>query len=81
MGGRVLRRALRRGSKKGLSRRHLEGGNMPFREHDPLEGMGGRGRPHECTTFCDTPFFQGKGQDFDLYGPDLISKVCILGAL
>ena len=31
-GGRVLRR----GSKKGLSRRHLEGGNTPFREYDPV---------------------------------------------
>ena len=36
MGRRVLRRALRRGSKKGLSRRHLEGRNTPFREYDPL---------------------------------------------
>ena len=26
----------RRGSKKGLSRRHLEGRNAAFREHDPL---------------------------------------------
>ena len=32
MGGRVLRR----GSKKGLSRRHLEGRNTPFREYDPV---------------------------------------------
>ena len=31
-----LSRVLRRGSKKGLSRRHLEGRNTPFREHDPL---------------------------------------------
>ena len=30
------RRVLGRGSKKGLSRRHLEGGNTPFREYDPL---------------------------------------------
>ena len=30
-GERVLRRALRRGSKKGLSRRHIEGRNTPFR--------------------------------------------------
>ena len=36
MGGRVLRRALRRGSKKGLSRRQLGGRDMPFRKHDPL---------------------------------------------
>ena len=36
MGRRVLRRVLRRGSKKGLSRRHLEGRNTPFREYDPL---------------------------------------------
>ena len=36
MGRRVLRRVLRRGSKKGLSRRHLEGGSTPFREYDPL---------------------------------------------
>ena len=35
MGRRFLRRVLRRGSKKGLSRRHLEGINMPFREYDP----------------------------------------------
>ena len=27
---------LRRGSKKGLSRRHLEGRNTPFPEYDPL---------------------------------------------
>ena len=33
---RVLRRVLRRESKKGLSRRHLEGGNTPFREYDPV---------------------------------------------
>ena len=26
----------RRGSKKGLSRRHLEGRSTPFREYDPL---------------------------------------------
>ena len=32
----VLRRVLRRGSKKGFSRRHLEGGNTPFQEYDPL---------------------------------------------
>ena len=36
MGRRVLRRVLRRASKKGLSRRHLEGRNTPFREYDPL---------------------------------------------
>ena len=36
MGRRVLRRVLRRGSKKGLSRRHLEGRSAPFREYDPL---------------------------------------------
>ena len=36
MGRRVLRRVLRRGSKKGLSRRHLEGRNTPFREYDPV---------------------------------------------
>ena len=30
------RRVLRRGSKKGLSRRHLGGRNTPFREYDPL---------------------------------------------
>ena len=36
MGEMVLRRVLRRGSKKGHSRRHLEGGNTPFREYDPL---------------------------------------------
>ena len=30
------RRVLRRGSKKGLSRRHLEGRSTPFREYDPL---------------------------------------------
>ena len=35
-GGRVLRRVPRRGSKKGLSRRHLEGGNTPFLEYDPV---------------------------------------------
>ena len=35
-GGRVLRRVLRRGSKKGLSRRHLEGRNTPIREYDPV---------------------------------------------
>ena len=33
---RVLRRVLRRGSKKGLSRRHLEGRSTPFREYDPV---------------------------------------------
>ena len=36
MGIRVLRRVLRRGSKKGLSRRHLEGRSTPFREYDPV---------------------------------------------
>ena len=36
MGRRVLRRVLRRGSKKGLSRRHLEGRSTPFRAYDPL---------------------------------------------
>ena len=35
-GRRVLRGVLRRGSKKGLSRRHLEGRSTPFREYDPL---------------------------------------------
>ena len=30
------RRVLRRGSKKGLSRRHLEGRNTPFLKYDPL---------------------------------------------
>ena len=35
-GGRALRRVLRRGSKKGLSRRRLEGRNTPFREYGPL---------------------------------------------
>ena len=29
-------RVLRRGSKKGLSRRRLEGRNTPFREYDPI---------------------------------------------
>ena len=32
----VLRRVLRRGSKKGLSRRNFEGSNMPFQECNPL---------------------------------------------
>ena len=36
MGRRVLRRVLRRGSKKGLSRRHLEGRSTPFRVYDPV---------------------------------------------
>ena len=36
IGRRVLRRVLRRGSKKGLSRRHLEGRSTSFREYDPL---------------------------------------------
>ena len=36
MGRRVLRRVLRRGSKKGLSRSHLEGRNTPFQEYNPL---------------------------------------------
>ena len=31
-----MRRVLRRGSKKGLSRRHLEGRSTPFREYGPL---------------------------------------------
>ena len=35
-GGRVLRRVLRRGSKKGLSRRQLEGGNTHCQEYDPV---------------------------------------------
>ena len=35
-GGWVLRRVLRRGSKKGFSRRHLEGRNTPFQEYNPL---------------------------------------------
>ena len=34
---RVLRRGLRsEGSKKGPSRRHLEGRSTPFRDYDPL---------------------------------------------
>ena len=36
MGRRVLRRVLRRGSKKALSRRKIEGRNTPFREYDPV---------------------------------------------
>ena len=36
MGRRVLRRVLRRGSKKELSRRHLEGRSAPFRDCDPV---------------------------------------------
>ena len=32
----MLRRVRRRGSKKGLSRRHLESRSTPFREYDPL---------------------------------------------
>ena len=36
MGRRVLRRVLRRGSKKGLSRRHLEGRSTHCREYDPV---------------------------------------------
>ena len=35
-GERDSRRVLRRGSKKGLSRRHLEGANTPFLEYDPV---------------------------------------------
>ena len=35
-GGRLLRRVLRRGSKKGLSRRHLEGRNTPFKSTTPF---------------------------------------------
>ena len=37
-GGRVPRRVLRRGKKikQGLLRRHLEGRNTPFQEHNPL---------------------------------------------
>ena len=31
-----MRRVLRRGSKKGLSGRHLEGRNMPYREYAPF---------------------------------------------
>ena len=34
-GERVLRRVLRRGSKKGLSRRRIEGRNTPFRRVRP----------------------------------------------
>ena len=36
MGGRVLRRILRSGSKRGLSRRHVEDRNAPFQEYDPI---------------------------------------------
>ena len=36
MGRRVLRRVFIRGSKKGLSRRHLEGRSTPFREYNAL---------------------------------------------
>ena len=36
-GKKILRRVLRRGSKKGLSRRHLEGRSTPFREYDPRD--------------------------------------------
>ena len=36
MGRGALRRLLRRGSKKGHSRRHLEGRSLPFREYDPV---------------------------------------------
>ena len=34
--GKVRRRVLRRGYKKGLSRRHLEGRTTPFQEYDPV---------------------------------------------
>ena len=55
-GGRVRRRVLRRGSKKGVSKRHLEGRNTPFREHDPLPvrpifGPLGAERPQDENTF------------------------------
>ena len=53
-GGRVRRRVLRRGSTKGVSKRHLEGRNTPFREHDPLPvcpifGPPGAERPQDET--------------------------------
>ena len=35
-GGRILRKVLRSGSKKGLLRRHLEGRNTSFEEYDPF---------------------------------------------
>ena len=50
-GGRVLRRVLRRGSKKGLSRRHLEGRNTPFREYDPV----GVRQPQPLNKHLDQP--------------------------
>ena len=62
----VLGRVLGRGSKKGLSRRHLEGRNMPFREYNPL-----RVRPILCIflkiwglgTFC---LFSGTSKTYGL---------------
>ena len=50
-GGRVLRRVLKRGSKKGLSRKHLEGRNTPFREYDPLRVRPTRGPDGQKGTF------------------------------
>ena len=41
-----MRTVLRRGSKKELSRRHLEGRNTPFREYDPLRVRPPRASPY-----------------------------------
>ena len=53
-GGRVLRMVLRRGSKKGPSRRRLEGRNTPFQEYDPL-----RVRPRKEKEAKTGPAFSG----------------------
>ena len=52
----VRRRVLRRGSNQGVSKRHSEGRNTPFREHDPLRvrpifGPPGAERPQDENTF------------------------------
>ena len=40
----------RRGSKKGLSRRHIEGRNTPFQEYDPLR-VHGHADYHLCPNY------------------------------
>ena len=76
MGIRVLRRVLRRRSKKGLSRRHLECRNTPFREYDPLgvRPTEGHVRHLDVSQQKQSPYFLGTIFDSQLPSPKLSPK-------
>ena len=59
-GERVLRRVLRRGSKKGLSRRRVEGRNTPFRRVRPRSRAPYNSAIFLCVMACAT-FSQDEG--------------------